>query len=243
MAESMTEQQLVFQEWKNSGTTWTRNEQFDKDGYYVVKNLWDPKELYDPLPLIHKHRGQYSWWGKKLDQFNYQEIEAQVEGSLSRYTYPKYLKVHGGIRKKLEKIIGRDLYETYYYDRYYFLGQELTRHADRDACEISVTVHISTNLKEQWPIKIKTPDIYADKEKRELLSLGQIKEVILEPGDGMIYKGCERPHWRDRMPGTLETSLAQFNQESVDELYYHQIFFHYVLQDGERAYCAWDMSR
>ena len=204
MAESMTEEQLILQEWKNSGTTWTRNEQFDKDGYYVVKNLWDPKELYDPLPLIHKHRGQYSWWGKKLDQFNYQEIEAQVEGSLSRYTYPKYLKVHGGIRKKLEKIIGRDLYETYYYDRYYFLGQELSKHADRDACEISVTVHISTNLKEQWPIKIKTPDIYADKEKRELLSLGQIKEVILEPGDGMIYKGCEScllytsPSQRDR---------------------------------------------
>ena len=243
MAESMTEQQLVFQEWKNSGTTWTRNEQFDKDGYYVVKNLWDPKELYDPLPLIHKHRGQYSWWGKKLDQFNYQEIEGQVEGSLSRYTYPKYLKVHGGIRKKLEKIIGRDLYETYYYDRYYFLGQELTKHADRDACEISVTVHISTNLKEQWPIKIKTPDIYADKEKRELLSLGQIKEVILEPGDGMIYKGCERPHWRDRMPGILETSLAQLNQKTLDQLYYHQIFFHYVLQDGERAHCAWDMAR
>ena len=243
MAESMTEEQLILQEWKNSGTTWTRNEQFDKDGYYVVKNLWDPKELYDPLPLIHKHRGQYSWWGKKLDQFNYQEIEGQVEGSLSRYTYPKYLKVHGGIRKKLEKIIGRDLYETYYYDRYYFLGQELTKHADRDACEISVTVHISTNLKEQWPIKIKTPDIYADKEKRELLSLGQIKEVILEPGDGMIYKGFERPHWRDRMPGTLETLLAQFNQKSLDEFYYHQIFFHYVLQDGERAHCAWDMAR
>ena len=59
----------------------------------------------------------------------------------------------------------------------------------------------------------------------------------------MIYKGCERPHWRDRMPGTLETSLAQFNQKSLDEFYYHQIFFHYVLQDGERAHCAWDMAR
>ena len=235
MTESMIEERLVYQEWKNSGTTWTRNEQFDKDGYYVVKNLWDPKELYDPLPLIHKHRGQYSWWGKKLDQFNYQEIEGQVEGSLSRYTYPKYLKVHGGIRKKLEKIIGRDLYETYYYDRYYFPGQELTRHADRDACEISVTVHISTNLKEQWPIYIKTPDTYADKEKRELLSLGHTKEVILEPGDGMIYKGCERPHWRDPMPG----SKGKVFGKKV-EYYYHQIFFHYVLQDGQRAQCAWD---
>ena len=52
----------------------------------------------------------------------------------------------------------------------------------------------------------------------------------------MIYKGCERPHWRYMMPGTLELSLPTNNKE----LYYHQIFFHYVLQDGERAQCAWD---
>ena len=47
---------------------------------------------------------------------------------------------------KLEEIIGRKLYNTYYYDRYYYPGQELTKHADRDACEISVSVHVSTNL-------------------------------------------------------------------------------------------------
>ena len=226
MAESMTEEQLILQEWKNSGTTWTRNEQFDKDGYYVVKNLWDPKELYDPLPLIHKHRGQYSWWGKKLDQFNYQEIEGQVEGSLSRYTYPKYLKVHGGIRKKLEKIIGRDLYETYYYDRYYFPGQELTKHADRDACEISVSIHISTNLPDNikdWPFYIKTCS-------------GEERSCILNSGDGLIYKGCERPHWRNPMPGKKKGLINR------KEYYYHQIFFHYVLQDGKRVHCAWDRA-
>ena len=27
------------------------------------------------------------------------------------------------------------------------------------------------------------------------------------------------------------------------EYYYHQIFFHYVLQDGERAHCAWDRAQ
>ena len=47
---------------------------------------------------------------------------------------------------KLEEAIGRKLYNTYYYDRFYYPGQELTRHADRDACEISVSVHVSTNL-------------------------------------------------------------------------------------------------
>ena len=210
------------------------NEQFDKDGYFVVKNLWDAKELYHPLP---PERGMYSWFGDRLDQFHQQQdVEEQVAGSLARYTHPQYKKIHLKIKNKLEEIIGRRLYETYYYDRYYFPGQELTRHADRDACEISVTVHISTNIKQEWPIWIKTPVTFTDKTKKSLLTTGEDRSVILEPGDGMIYKGCERPHWRYLLPGTIDMQL----NPSQEQLYYHQIFFHYVLQDGERAHCAWD---
>ena len=236
----MHEGELVVQEWKNSGTTWTNNKQFDEDGYYVIKNLWDPKELYHSVP---SERGQYTWWGKKLDQFNYEETEGQVEGSLSRYNHPQYRQIHSGIRLKLEEVIGRRLYNTYYYDRYYFPGQELSRHADRDACEISVTLHIGTTLEEEWPIWIKTPDVYTNKDKGELLTSGENRSVSLQAGDGMIYKGCERPHWRDPMPGLLTDALAQLNNQTVESLYYHQIFFHYVLQDGERSQCAWDMAK
>ena len=140
MAEKMHEGELVVQEWKNSGTAWTNNKQFDEDGYLVLKNLWDPEELYYPLP---SEKGQYTWWGKNLDQFTINnEVEQQVEGSFARYNHPQYRKIHSGIRFKLEEVIGRKLYNTYYYDRYYFPGQALTKHADRDACEISVTLNL-----------------------------------------------------------------------------------------------------
>ena len=56
----------------------------------------------------------------------------------------------------------------------------------------------------------------------------------------MIYKGCERPHWRESMPGLLETIRDGIDKNS---LYYHQIFFHYVLQDGVRAHYAWDRGQ
>ena len=59
----------------------------------------------------------------------------------------------------------------------------------------------------------------------------------------MIYKGCERPHWRDPMPGLIETALARAKGNLDPSLYYHQIFFHYVLQDGIRAQCAWDRTK
>ena len=127
----------------NTGTAWTRNESFENNGYLVIKDLWDPEELYHPVP---EQRGQYNYWDKNPEHFNFVEVESQVEGSTSRYWHPQYRAIHSGIRMKLEKIIGRKLYNTYYYDRFYYPGQELTKHADRDACEISVSVHISTNL-------------------------------------------------------------------------------------------------
>ena len=237
MAEQMTQEVLGNQERRNSGTAWTRNDKFEKDGYLVVKDLWDAEDLYHPLPDI---KGQLNYWNKDVTKFNHNPVEGQVDGSLARYWHPQYRNAHTGIRRKLEKIIGRTLYNTYYYDRFYFPGQELTRHADRDACEISVSIHVSTNLpnsQKDWPFKIKTPDTYTDDKKTAILVPGEERSAILNPGDGLLYKGCERPHWRDAMPTPEKV------EDAPKEYYYHQIFFHYVLQDGQRAHCAWDRGK
>ena len=82
MAEQMNELQLMMQERRCTGTAWTRNEKFDKDGYLVVKDLWNPEELYHPLPEM---RGQLNYWDKNPEHFNHTEVEQQVEGSLARY--------------------------------------------------------------------------------------------------------------------------------------------------------------
>lgn len=227
----MDELELMIQERRNVGTSWTRNEGFERNGYLVIKNLFDPQELYHSVPV---ERGQINYYGS-VDRFDYQPEEQQVNGSLARYNHPRYRRIHNEIRLKLEAMIGRKLYNTYYYDRFYFSGQELKKHADRDACEISVTFHISTNLKEEWPIWIKTPDTYTDDKKTEVLVPGENRSVVLAAGDAMVYKGCERPHWRDPMP---VGKRGWFSKK--EELYYHQIFFHYVLQDGYRSHYAFD---
>ena len=243
MAERMTEAEVAFQDRMNSGTAWTHNKSFDKDGYVVVKDLWDPEELYHPLPEL---RGMITYYDKDPTHFNHVPVENQVEGSVARYWHPQYRLIHNGVRKKLEKELGRKLYNTYYYDRFYFPGQQLTKHADRDACEISVSIHISTNLPDDlkdWEFKIKTPDTYTDPKKKEtVLVPGEERALVLNPGDGVIYSGCDRPHWRDAMP-TPPKKKKIFGKEENIEYYYHQIFFHYVLQDGKRAHCAWDRAR
>ena len=83
-------------------------------------------------------------------------------------------------------------------------------------------------MKKEWPIWIKTPDTYD--EDGNIIEKGEDHSVVLEPGDAMIYKGCERPHWREKMPNEF------FNRKQ----YYHQIFYHYVLQDGVRSHFAFD---
>ena len=234
--EQMNEVDILRQERNNTGTSWTRNAQFDKQGYLVVRKLWNPQDLYCPAPL---DKGMYNYKSKRLDDYTYVPIERQVEGSTSRYWYPAYRYIHSQIRLKIENVIGRKLYNTYYYDRFYNPGQALAKHTDRPACEISVTLHVSTNLEgddANWPIHIKTPDTYVDKTKQQILIPGEKRSAILNPGDGMIYKGCERPHWRDPMP---KPKKKRFQKERTD-YYYHQIFFHYVLQDGLRAEFAWD---
>tara|TARA_R100000388_G_scaffold34937_2_gene27152 strand:+ start:148 stop:843 length:696 start_codon:yes stop_codon:yes gene_type:complete len=228
-------ERVIKSEYENHGTSWTRNEFFDTNGYLVIKNLCDPKKLFHPVP---KERGLFNWKGSdKLDKFTYEEVETQVNGSVARYWHPQYRKIHSEIRLILEQVIGRKLYNTYYYDRFYFPGQALIKHTDRPSCEISVTVHISTNIQESWPIWIKTPDTFEDSTMKTVVARGEDRFIHLDAGDGMIYKGCERPHWRDPMPGLLESNIS-----GDKNLYYHQIFFHYVLQDGIRAHHAWDMA-
>ena len=229
--EMMKEKDIVLSELKNSGTSWTRNPFFEENGYVIIKNLYDPDKLICPPP---EKPGQYNYRNKNLEDFEHIEVEGQVEGSIARYWHPHYRQVHSDIRKIIEMAIERKLYNTYYYDRVYFSGQQLTKHTDREACEISVSIHINTNLEENWPIYFKTTDKYTDSSKKKISQKGKIVGLNLERGDGVVYKGCERPHWRDAMPGTFE------EMNGHEKFYYHQIFFHYVLQDGMRAHFAFD---
>jgi hypothetical protein len=205
-------------------------EYFDKHGYMIIKNLYDPKELYHPVP---KERGQINYWGKRTDQFNHFPEEQQVNGSLARYTHPQYREIHSKVRMILEDILGEKLYNTYYYDRFYFAGQRLFRHSDRDACEISVSIQISTNASKPWPFCIETPS-------------GEERFANLQDGWGLLYKGCEREHWRDPLQSRYtrkRDKLINWITRKEDDTYHHQIFFHYVRANGPRAHCAGDRAR
>jgi hypothetical protein len=199
---------------------------FNRYGYLIIQNLFNPEELFDEVPV---QRGQITYYGS-LEKYSYSEEELQVNGSLSRYNHPRYKEAHSKIRLILEDILGQKLYNTYYYDRFYFSGQKLCRHIDRDACEISVSIQVSTNSTNSWPFCIETHN-------------GEERFCNLQNGWGILYKGCEREHWRDSLQSRHNKLKKLTNNilKKKDDTYHHQIFFHYVLSDGERSHFAWDV--
>ena len=209
----------------------TDKEIFERDGFLEVPEIIiDPKNLFTKPPKNHNgSRTSGSLKYNLRQEPQYDKDEKQVPGSFSVYNNPKYREIHRLVRRVVQNILEIDLHPTYFYERFYYAGQELKRHSDRPACEISVTLQISTNLKEPWDIWFQKPD-------------GKETSIKMKSGDAVIYKGCEREHWRFPMKSNYNILQNKINKlkKKEDDTYLHQIFFHYVDAQGPFVHYAYD---
>jgi len=114
--------------------------------------------------------------------------DKQVPNSYSHYSDIAMETLLESLRAKMEKETGYKLNETYSYARIYKTGDVLHRHKDRYSCEVSTTLNLGG---EPWPI-------YLDPTGKK----GQAGiKVDLEPGDMLIYSGCDLEHWREEFKG------------------------------------------
>tara|TARA_A100001201_G_scaffold143530_1_gene145613 strand:- start:147 stop:701 length:555 start_codon:yes stop_codon:yes gene_type:complete len=99
--------------------------------------------------------------------------------------------------KKVEEVSGLKLLPTYGYSRFYTKFSSLKKHTDRESCEISVTVFTGSDGT-PWPFVVDN------------------KSFLQEPGDAIIYLGCEVEHERKEFLGD----------------WHSQFFIHYVDAEG-----------
>lgn len=111
----------------------------------------------------------------------------------------------------IEEIVGEELLPTYAYARLYSNGDVLEKHKDRPACEVSVTIQLGRSHHYAWPIY-----------------MGDARFDMAE-GDGVIYKGCDVEHWRNKCDGP-------------EGYYSGQVFLHYVRKNGSYASEAGDTT-
>lgn len=152
--------------------------------------------------------------------------DAQVKNAHSVYSDTLMETMLYFLHPHMQSYTGLSLCPTYTYYRVYRPGMELPRHKDRASCEISTTVCFGYNYKQvdadyRW-------GMYVDKDSHdvhgpdgEFVSANNPGNYITQnPGDMIIYRGCEIEHWRE--PFNIH------NKES----YQVQAFFHYIDQDG-----------
>ena len=110
---------------------------------------------------------------------------------------------------EVSELLGEKVLPTYTYARVYKAGSELLRHRDRPACEISLSINLSKDT--DWPFYFQRPD------SSEI-------SLELQPGDAVMYLGCQADHWREKFTGAE----------------YTQLFTHYVRSNGPKAWAYFD---
>ncbi len=138
--------------------------------------------------------------------------KAVPQGALNEYAPFAGEMMLNQCRPGIEAIVDRALEPAYAFWRIYRRGAELTRHVDRNACEISVSLPIhSSPTDAPWPIFVQ--------------DLQGVKTgVALHEGSGIVYQGCKIPHWREPFAGELQ----------------YQVFLHYVISGGDKLAFAFD---
>jgi hypothetical protein len=136
--------------------------------------------------------------------------DAQIADAPVAYGDPHLDTLLETVRSRVEHTTGLSLLPTYSYLRVYKRGNVLEAHRDRPSCEISMTVNLGMSANAPWPIWIAGPK--------------GIASVALNPGDGLIYRGCDCYHWREPFDGD---HLAQ-------------VFLHYVDQNGPNTEWKFD---
>lgn len=148
----------------------------------------------------------------KLEEEGRYTHDGQAPISPAFYNFLPFVRLMVEKIPSVTELCGEPVLPTYAYARIYKHGEVLKRHRDRDACEISWSLNLAQDT--DWPIYIQKPD-------------GEEVGLNLQPGDAMMYLGCDADHWRNQFTGQN----------------FAQVFIHYVRADGPRAYTFFDKEK
>jgi hypothetical protein len=135
--------------------------------------------------------------------------DQQVPGTPCAYGDPNMERLLTYLLPRLQDAIELTLWPTYSYFRVYKRGDLLPKHSDREACEISLSLCLGGS--DAWPLWIQGP-------------MGTAS-IRLLPGDALLYRGIECPHWRRAFRGEWAV----------------QAFLHYV--DSNGPFADWKYDR
>ena len=147
---------------------------------FIANYFYMQKQVYDTC----KEAKYISPFEIMLGDYN----DVQIPNTYSQYANVAMETLMLKCQPDMEKVTGLKLYPAYTYARIYKPGDELKRHKDRFSCEISTTMNLGGD---PWPIYLEPS---GETNKKGI-------RVDLNPGDMLVYKGCDLEHWREVFKG------------------------------------------
>ena len=178
---------------------------FNKNNYVVVRQAIDEKVAAFAFQYFKNKKKVADYLFKKT------EIYSTMWGAYDDPQIPNTYCAYGDLVMDtllqnclpiIKKHTNKKILPTYSYARLYKRGDTLARHKDRFSCEISTTLNLGGD---KWAIYIEP-----DKNTKAV-------EIMLLPGDMLIYKGSMCEHWRNTFEGTTcgQVFLHYNNEETI----------------------------
>jgi hypothetical protein len=152
---------------------------------------------------------EFQEYCKKFNPKDHTDPAAHINSKLNWLPFIRLL-----VKKipEVSKIVGEEVLPTYTYARWQTKNHSLPRHRDRPSCEISLSLNLKKDT--DWGFWIQKPT-------------GEEVEINLNPGDAILYLGCQADHWRNKFDG----------EEHI------QVFLHYVRANGTKAWAFFDKQQ
>lgn len=175
---------------------------FKDQGYSIIKSVISEE--------MREFITQYALFDEMQ---NYAPLDDFVPNAHSKYADPAMETLLLSLQPMMEETTGLSLIPTYSYYRVYRNGNDLIKHKDRNACEISCTVAFDFSYSDsnfEWPIYMNN------------------QRVVLSPGDCVVYRGIDLEHWREPL------------NHPDPNVWHVQGFFHWVDANGPHVDQAYD---
>ena len=126
--------------------------------------------------------------------------DKQIHNTYSHYADVAMETLLENMIPVMEQETGLKLIPTYSYARIYKKGDILHRHKDRESCQISCTINLGCD---EWPIYLSPDENVGRPDGKNITVKSNAKgvKVLLNPGDLLIYEGCNLEHWREEFEG------------------------------------------
>ncbi len=199
-------------------------ESYRRDGHVALPGLFPVEVLH---AFYNRMQTDLQAGGRSLGQFAARGPLVRHEAiEIHAHSYPPMLALLWGLTQRMALVAGCTLLPTYAYFRLYRQGDVCRVHADRLACEHSLSLTIGYAEGRSWALSVG-----ADRLARpgppvtEDFGAERHGSVAMRPGDGVAYQGVHHRH------GRVEPNPNSWSAH---------LFLHWVDRDGPYTAEAFD---